>query len=426
MQKLPIRFASVKLSSLVVAVILLAGVVGFSGCAKTSKSKEVEVDLNEYITLDIQGKDTQGAATLSFDAELLLEDLLDHPDRGEYFEDEERKLTNLIESITLELSDTYALSNGDVLTYDVEYDEDRAEDLEIVFLDMADVTVEGLLVPTQYNPFDDVTLTYSGVSPFVEVNLEFNCSLDTSLYMTFSTNKDYYAKGEAVIVTADYSEYDAEENSFVVVTQTEKEYIAEAEYEYVLEASQLVDKTELFDYIYGELQDFVTTSVNSDASAYYFGLNLTDVYDYTADYNTAEVAGDIVVDSVYLLTLKPGQSYFYDDVNQLAIVFKVPIIFPGADATTVYDVYIYATLPEIQLDADGKIFVAYSDLNIGKRYNPTQVETYDYLVTANVNDYEIVEIPATDIPVFPSLSATTTPATETTTETTTGETTVAP
>jgi len=257
MKKLPIRFASVKLGSLLVTAILLAGVVGFSGCAKTSKSKDVEVDLNEYITLDIQGKDTQGSATLAFDSEGLMEDLLDDPDRGDYFADNERKLTKLIESITVELSDTYSLTNGDILTYDVEFDEDRADDLEIVFLDLADVIVDGLLVPTQYNPFDDVTLTFSGISPFVEVEVGFNCSLETSLYVTFSTDKEYYARGETVILTADYDEYDAEEYSFVIVTQTEKEYVAEAEYEYVLEASQLVDKTELFDYIYAEVQDFV-------------------------------------------------------------------------------------------------------------------------------------------------------------------------
>jgi hypothetical protein len=426
MSKLPIRFASVKFSTLLIAVVLLVGVIGFSGCAKSSKSKELEVDLNEYITLDIQGKDTQGVATLTFDSELLLEDLLDDPDRGEYFEDEERKLTNLIESITVELSDTYELTNGDVLSYDIEYDEDRAEDLEIVFADLEDVTVEGLAVPTEYNPFDDVTLTFSGVSPFVEVKVEFNCSLDTSLYVTFSTDKELYARGETVILTADYDEYDAEENSFVIVTQTEKEYVAEAEYEYILEASQLVDKTDLFDYIYGEVQDFVTTELSAHAESFYIGLDMFDVYGYGGNYYTGELAGDIIVESAYLLTQKMDQVNSFDDINELSFVIKVPIIFTEIDATTVYYAYIFATLPDLQLDADGNIFVAYSDLYIGSKYKTTQIATYDYLVTDNVNDYEIAEIPVTDIPVFPSLSAAADPATETTTETTAGETTVAP
>jgi hypothetical protein len=404
MQKLLSRFSSVRLCSLLVIVVLLAGVVGFSGC-KNAKSKEVEVDLNEYITLDIQGRDTEGSATLSFNSELLLEDLLDHPDRGDYFEDEERKLTNLIESITVELSDTYALSNGDVLTYEIEFDEDRAEDLKIVFPDLEDVTVEGLQVPVEYNPFDDVTLTYTGVSPFVEVNIEFNCSLDTSLYVTFTTDKELYARGDAVIVTAAYDEYDAAENSFVIVTQTEKEYVAEAEYEYVLETSQLLDKTELFTYVYGEAQDFLTDELSTYAESYYIGLDLFDVNGFGGNYYVADFAGDISVDSAYLLTRKVDQPSYYDDVNELAIVFKVPIVFTEIDATKVYDVYIYATLPDVQLDADGKIFVAYSDLNIAKKLHPTQIDTYDHLVTANVNEYDIAEILVTDIPAFTSVPA---------------------
>lgn len=407
MQKSRCHSSSVTLSALLLVVILLAGVVGFSGCK--AKTKEVEVDLNEYITLDIQGRDTEGTAEVIFDSELLMEDLLDDPDRGEYFEEEDRKLENLIESITFELSETSYLSNGDELSYDLEYDEDRAEDLKIVFLDLEDVTVEGLKVPQEYSPFDDVTITYTGVSPFIEVEIEYNCSLENSLYVSFTTDKELYSKGETVVITADYDEYDATEYSFVIVTEKEKEYTAEADYEYVLEPSQLVDKTELFTYIYGEAQDYVTAQLSTNAQNFYIGLDLFDVYGFGGNYYTGNLGGDITVDSAYLLTQKMDQSYFYDDVNELALIIKVPVIFTEIDANTVYDVYIFARLPEIQLDADGKIFVAYSDLYIGNELNTTKVDTYDDIVTANVSDYDITEIPVADIPAFTSVPAAITP-----------------
>ncbi len=413
MQKLRSLLSSVKLCSLLVIIVLLAGVVGFSGC-KNAKSKEVEVDLSKYIKLDIQGRDTEGTAKITFDSVLLMEDLLDDPDKGKYFEEEDRKLENLIESITIKLSKTSSLSNGDTLSYDVEFDEDRAEDLKIVFLDLEDVTVEGLKVPAKYSPFDDVTITYTGVSPFIEVDIEFNCSLEDALYVSFKTDKEYYSKGETVIVTADYDEYDAEEYSFVIVTETEKEYIAEADYEYVLEPSQLVDKTELFTYIYGEVQDYVTAQLSTNAQTFYIGLDLFDVNGFGGNYYVGKLGGDITVDSAYLLTQKMDEPPFKNLVNDLALIIKVPVIFHEIDATTVYDVYIFARMPDVQLDAEGNIFVAYSDLYVGEELNTTKVATYDDIVTANVDDYDITEIPVADIPAFTSAPASTDPTAATT------------
>lgn len=413
MQKLRSRLSSVKLCSLLVIVVLLAGVVGFSGC-KNAKSKEVEVDLSKYIKLDIQGRDTEGTAKITFDSVLLMEDLLDDPDKGEYFEEEDRKLENLIESIAIKLSKTSSLSNGDTLSYDVEFDEDRAEDLKIVFLDLEDVTVEGLKVPTQYNPFDDVTITYSGISPFIEVDIEFNSSLEKPLYVTFKTDKKIYAKGEAIIVTASYDKYDAEQNSFVIVTQTEKEYIAEAEYEYVLQPSQVVDKTELYDYIYDEVRDYVTNTLGTNAQNFYIGLDLFSVYGYGGNYYTGTLAGDITVDSAYLLTIKMDKASSSKKVNEVAFIFKVPVIFTDIDSTTVYQVYIYAKIPNVQLDANGELFVAYSKLFVANEFRTTLEATYDNIVTDNVSNYEITEIPVADIPAFTSVPASTDPATATT------------
>lgn len=413
MQKLRSLLSSVKLCSLLVIIVLLAGVVGFSGC-KNAKSKEVEVDLSKYIKLDIQGRDTEGTAKITFDSVLLMEDLLDDPDKGKYFEEEDRKLENLIESITIKLSKTSSLSNGDTLSYDVEFDEDRAEDLKIVFLDLEDVTVEGLKVPAQYNPFDDVTITYSGVSPFIEVDIEFNSSLEKPLYVTFKTDKKIYAKGEAVIVTASYDKYDAEQNSFVIVTQTEKEYIAEAEYEFVLQPSQVVDKTELYDYIYGEVWDYVTNTLGTNAQNFYIGLDLFSVYGYGGNYYTGTLAGDITVDSAYLLTIKMDKASSSKKVNEVAFIFKVPVIFTDIDSKTVYQVYIYAKIPNVQLDANGELFVAYSKLFVANEYRTTLEATYDNIVTDNVSNYEITEIPVADIPAFTSVPASTDPATATT------------
>lgn len=392
---------------LVVLVLSIALIVGIAGCKK--KVEEVEVDLNEYIDLTIEGRDGDGEAYFVFDYESLIEDLLDHEDLGEFFDDEEDDLTELFEEMTIELSSTYDLSNGDVLTYEVEYDEDDAEDLKLVILDLEDVTVEGLAVPQDYNAFDDLTVSFSGISPFIEVDMEYNSSLDTAFWASFSTDKEYYAKGEPVTITMDYDDYDAE-YAFVNITETEMEVTAECEYEYILDVSQITDKTEMFDYIYAEVQDYVTAKISSDASNYYFGMQLGDVYGwYTSDYDTAQLGGDIQIDSAYFLTKKESEMVSYDTVNTLAIIFKVPVVFPEIDADTVHDAYMYALLPDVQLDADGKIFVAYSELRVDDVYSKSRIETYDKIATNNVNKYVVTEIPVADIPAFPSTAVETVP-----------------
>lgn len=410
-----------KLVVLVLSIALFAGVAGCSN----KKAKEVEVDLSEYIDLTIEGRNGDGDASFVFDYESLIEDLMDHEDLGDFFDDEEDDLTDFLEDMTIELSSTYSLSNGDVLTYEVDYDEDDAEDLKLVILDLEDVTVEGLEVAKEYNPFDDLTVTFSGISPLIEVELDYNCSLDTMFYAYFETDKDTYAKGEPVIITMEYDDYDAE-YAFVNITTTEMEWVAESEYEYILDVSQITDKTELYDYIYAEVQDYVTAKISSDASSYYFGMSLTDVYGYsTTGYNTAQLGGDIQIDSAYLLTKKDSEMYYYDTVNTLAIMIKVPVVFPDIDANVVYDAYMYALLPDVQLDADGKIFVAYSDLRVDDVYSKSRIETYDKLVTDNVDEYEVVEIPAADIPAYPTATTETVPTETVPSETVAGETTVA-
>jgi len=115
----------------------------------------------------------------------------------------------------------------------------------------------------------------------------------------------------------------------------------------------------------------------------------------------------------------------YDTVNELAIIFKVPVIFQEIDADTIYYAYMYALLPDVKLDAEGNIFVAYSDLKVKDVYSRDRVETYDKLVTENVDKFDVAEIPVADIPAFPSASTETVPTETVPSETVAGETTVA-
>ena len=77
--------------------------------------------------------------------------------------------------------------------------------------------------------------------------------------------------------------------------------------------------------------------------------------------------------------------------------------------------------PNVQIDADNKLFVSYSELSFGFPQDELIV-LYDKHITENMKEYTVIEIPLSDLPAFPSLAG----AAETTAaETTAGETTVA-
>lgn len=134
-------------------IILLVSVIvfpGISGCRsagsddkKSEKTNQVEVNLLDYYAVSFDGKNTEGTFICRFLGDLLLTELKDHPDRGDFFEDNEDDLEALIDSIKIKLTKNSALSNGDMIPLEVEYDEDLAEELEIVFL-YPDIKVTGL------------------------------------------------------------------------------------------------------------------------------------------------------------------------------------------------------------------------------------------------------------------------------------------
>jgi hypothetical protein len=199
------------------------------------------------------GKDSKGTATCNFEGEELFDALMEHPDREDFFEDNEDDLEELIDSVTIELTRKSELSNGDTIPMEVEYDEDHAEDLEIEFL-YPDIEVTGLEEPLEYDLFEDVEVTFSGVSPYIDVNTKHDINSPIG-YFELDTDKKYYAKGETVVVTADCDPEAKLNTYYVKINSIQKEYIADVEFEFLSDVSLLKDETELYDQIHEQMRD---------------------------------------------------------------------------------------------------------------------------------------------------------------------------
>lgn len=200
-----------------------------------------KIVLDNYITVEIEGYDGIGRANLNWDSETMLTDMC-----KDLEEAEAKQLTLALmlgQKLDLELDRDEELFNGETINLVLTYDEAFFEmyNLEIQ-LKKTEFAVEGLKESTMINPFDFLKITYEGFAPYASLTLE-NTSTDPYLKenISFYANNSYnLEEGESFTVSVSYSEYDAQQNGFII-TSDEKEYTATG-----LSQPKEVD---LFDYL---------------------------------------------------------------------------------------------------------------------------------------------------------------------------------
>lgn len=197
----------------------------FTGCGKTS------INANDYLTINVDGFDTAGKASYSFDSEKLINDNLkafglDEESDIEYFE----VLGRIELGLEGNLDKTEDLSNGDEVTFKWNVSGlDELEEKYKVKLEFSDksFTVEGLEEPQQFDPFDYVNVSFDGIAPSGKVVIE--CSDDIPVQLDFRADKaDGLSNGDKVKITANaYYGNDLKEYCFdngYVPTNDVKEY----------------------------------------------------------------------------------------------------------------------------------------------------------------------------------------------------------
>ena len=102
---------------------------------------------------------------------------------------------------------------------------------------------------TAINPFDGVSYTVSGVSPYCQISVNTqNCSKEIQNYIKFTTDKKAYANGEEAVITAELLSRAPEDYKLTNSTQTyeiinQPEYITSVEeVDLSLLKSQINDK----------------------------------------------------------------------------------------------------------------------------------------------------------------------------------------
>lgn len=341
-----------------------------------------KVSLSEYIDVSFYGYDSYGDASVSLDQWSLYSDLVggkdDSAERLDDLWSQAEKysgLSDLISSITWDVEPSENLSNGDVVTITMSYDEELAKAQKIKLTDdTLEVTVEDLDKITVINPFDDVSVAFDGISPNGTAQVDYEGDYSEVGYSMEVSQRSGLKNGDTITVTF-YAE-NLEPNYGIRLSETEKTYEVSGLAEYITDLNEISEAD--LDAMKQETEDVI--------------------YAYTAgNYSSSSSISDLQYAGYILLSSKSADYYDYN--NYLYLIYKAALSNSNGDF---YKTDIYYPVRFSQLvAADGSLsyddwgdIQGYSDMDGGgwgyssRGYRNPYV-CYQDLAEANRDNYTI-------------------------------------
>ncbi len=196
-----------------------------------------DVKLSELTKISLVGYDSEGWIKAELDGAEVMAEV--------------PQVQKLLDTVEMEFSMEEHLSNGDTVEITYTYDEELAEELDIRVSDNPSVlTVENL--PQAENIsledlFADVELVFEGTAPALSAVVENKSEHPYIKTMDFVIRdaKEYYKKGDTIIVDAVFSEEDAIAYRYAVEKGTDgysKSYVLDGIDSYLTSADQLTEE----------------------------------------------------------------------------------------------------------------------------------------------------------------------------------------
>lgn len=232
--------------------ILLMLAVGIAGIGLlTGCGGGASVNLTDYATVNFEGVDGKGTATVNYDLTQLEKDFVGDED-GDISQEEAQELANFASfemSVKWELDKEEALSNGDKVKLTITYNEDLAKEQKIKI--KGDTTkefeVSGLKEPVTLDAFDPeifntdtgIKITYEGISPMASIVIENGCGDEqVQHFVEYAPDKTYeISNGDTITITASLTEQAINEGYMLKEEQTQ--ITVEGLESYVLNLSEL-------------------------------------------------------------------------------------------------------------------------------------------------------------------------------------------
>lgn len=333
-------------------------VKGFNGYAKASISETVD----PYTALSAEGKiktETSLNSALSAYA---------------FFSDIDGKL-----------SKTQNISNGDTIELTFTYNKDLAKRLKFKVKNTTiKLKVSGLEDGKKIDPFADLELTFTGVSPNGKVTVNNNNGDDFIRRISYSVDKKSKLKnGDTIVVTASYNEDYAIENGYVV-TATTKEYQVSGLSYYLDDKTTIsAENKTAFEK---EFKDRIDSILASRAESIYnqFG-------DSVYGGETPTVGTPQLVKG-YILSVKNTDNY-YSTYNRLVIVYKVDINVQAGKYSSSPEKfgkrtgYVAVEFTNAGISSEGILLNSSTSTYSGYKASDSMDELENDLVTVNKSNY---------------------------------------
>ena len=310
---------------------LLFGGVSISNARRT-------IDLNKFTTVSFEGFDGYGSADVTIDWDAIEEQYGERISLNKKAKDYLGGWAEFYEPVeALQLFVDYSLdkrrdlSNGDTvaLTYEIDEDYSKVLNCKLKFKDSS-VEVDSLETVASVDPFDKLTVSFRGVDGSGEMSVEYdgqvfstndfsvsgahNLSNGDEIKVTFSADKEKYARSEGVIPSV-----------------MEKTYIVEGLGHYMMSLSELPKK------------DVDALTENSR----------TVIDTYIGEFDPAVTADSVECVGSYF-RVKTNASIL-DAANYYGVVYKITgHIQPEEDVSAEeFTDYIFVEYPNILIQADG-------------------------------------------------------------------------
>lgn len=243
------KYAKIIIPVAAIVFVAIVGLILFFALHKKT------IDMREYSKITYDGCNKYGKAKIQFMTTDLAAELA-----GEEFKKDDsdnislKSLTNFvskysdyakyvtfISSIHCSFDKRENLSNGDVITVKLLYNQDLADQLKVKFKeDTLQFTVSGLKDANALDPFEKVSIQYEGTSPNARATVKYEGTDNILQSFNFSLDKVVGLKnGDKIKLTVNASDDQLLREHNTILTSKEKEYTVEGVDEYVADANEI-------------------------------------------------------------------------------------------------------------------------------------------------------------------------------------------
>ena len=337
---------------IVLLVSMITIIFTLSGCGKKT------INLDKYMTITATGYDTMGSASYEFDYDSFEADYSGKIKISGNNED--LKAIGLLTGSSTEellisacvkpqLDKNSNLCNGDTVTLKWNCNYTVAEEYFNVNLECSDInyTVSDLDELGSFNPFDYVSVEFSGISPNGTATIVPDDNQPEMKYFRFTADKSRdIANGDTITVTATFSGTPVAfaEEFGCAVSETEKTYTCESISYYVSDASEIPQDT---------MDKMIAQGLDE------FNANEVSRWDKPENLNDVQYVGN------YLVTLKDGMKATPN--NTIYLIYKVNAtnVKPAEEV----EYYYYVAFNDVLILEDGTGSVNLANAIIPSKYS---------------------------------------------------------